>query len=111
MVVWGSVLAESFLPRPSPRPHPSPLPLLLGVLGERGLRKTTSFGKPPSPFGTKGDASKRSEIAGVCGAVRGRRTPPAQSPKQLQPIMSIMVFNSDAETTHQIAYDNGGVLN
>ena len=44
-------------------------------LGPRDHRKTTetTMGEVggPSPFGAKGDASKRSELAGVCGGGRG----------------------------------------
>ena len=50
---WEGVLSESTWPRPSPRPHPGPLPLLLGVLGERELCKTTSFRRKPESRGDR----------------------------------------------------------
>ncbi len=50
--------------------HPHPVHLLSAALCKTSETKVGEVASP-SPFGTKGDASKRSEIAGVCGGGRG----------------------------------------
>ncbi len=57
-------------------PHPAPLPRWRPLQNHRHSGTSTSFRRKPestSPFEAKGDASERSEIAGVCGRGRGAR--------------------------------------
>ncbi len=77
MVVWGSVLAESFWPRPSPCPHPNPLPpsgrgdfAKLRHSGNHVIPAKAGIHRPLSE--RKGTRASEARSQGYAGAVWGQ---------------------------------------